>query len=37
MKRSEIRGCLSIEALVPDFAARNPGYERVQKSGAVRR
>jgi hypothetical protein len=35
MERSVIRGGLSIETLIPDCAALHPGYECVQKSGAV--
>jgi hypothetical protein len=34
--RSEIRDSLSVEMLTPDFAALNPGYERVRNSGAAR-
>jgi hypothetical protein len=33
IEQSEIRDSLSIERLIPDFAALNPGYERVQRDG----
>jgi hypothetical protein len=36
IERGEIRDSVPIEMPIPDFAALNPGYERVRKSGAAR-